>query len=113
MGGRGGAGGTGSQGLARRLEDAYLSEIENNPGLYGGQREAYSDSVSLASLRDKLSDVSREQFDEEILRLLDAGIVNITPMTEQALLTPADKKAAIMIGGKPKHMVSFIHPEDR
>lgn len=114
MGGRGAAGGSaGAQGLARRLENAYLAVIADEPGMYGGQREPYADSVSLKSLREKLGDIPREQFDAEILRLLDAGVINVTPISDQKLITEGDKKAAIMIGGKLKHMMTFVHPEDR
>jgi hypothetical protein len=116
MGGRGTAGGSlpAKAGLAQQLEKAYLDLI-NDPtkSFYGETSIAYSDSVSLTDLRDKLSDIPREQLDAELLRLLDAGVLNIAPNSDQKMLTPADRKAAIMIGGKPKHLVKFIHPEDR
>jgi hypothetical protein len=101
-------------GLAARLEDTYLDLIADpTKGAYGGVGTAYSDYVSLTDIRDKLSDVPRDQLDAELMRLLDAQVLNIAPNSDQQKLTPADRKAAIMIGGKPKHLVVFVHPEDR
>ena len=111
MGGRGTAGrdlpavSNLTGGLARRLEDAYLD--------LAGPADAYIDAVNLADLREKLPDIGREQLDTELLRLLDDGVVNIAPNPDQQKLTPKDKAAAIMIGGKLKHLVKFIPPEYR
>lgn len=110
MGGRG-ASGTGLPaaastsaltGLAKRIEDIYKSIVEFD-----------GDWASITTLRNKLSDVSREKLDAELLRLLDADIINIAPNADQQTLTPADRKAAIIIGGKPKHLFIVRPPEDR
>lgn len=111
MGGRGTAGRalpvsnqSNLTGLAGRLEDTYQS-LSTSPN--------YEEWVSITDVRAKLDDVGRAELDAEMLRLLDAGIVHIAPNADQQRLTPADRAAALVIGGKPKHLIKFVHPEDR
>jgi hypothetical protein len=80
--------------LAARITAAY-HELAAVPG----------DWVRLLDLRSRLGDVSRSELDAELLRLLDADEINIAPEADQQRLTPDDRAAAIVIGGKDKHLM--------
>ena len=82
--------------LADRLRTAYEHSAT---GL--------DDWVPLAAIREQLSDVPEPELDAEILRLEDLSTLDLVPQTDQARITPADKAAALRIGGKDKHLLRF------
>lgn len=63
--------------------------------------------VSLSRLRDALPEISRDEIDEALLRLDLQPQVYLISEANQKTLTPADRKAAIHIGGEDKHLLSI------
>lgn len=63
--------------------------------------------VGLAQLRATLPDVSRQDFDDAVLRLDLLPHVSLIPEVNQKALTAADRAAAIHAGGDDKHLLSI------
>jgi hypothetical protein len=80
----------------------------------GTVREAYRSLtrepngwVSLADLRDKISDVPRAAVDDALRRMARDPKVGLIPEADQSSLRPRDHDAAIRIGGEHKHLLSI------
>jgi hypothetical protein len=101
MGGRG----TSGSSLPKAAQATLAGRLRDAVTALGGDESG--DYVSLAKIRDRLSDVPRAELDAELLRLLDADLILITPITLGADITAADKAAAISVGGKWKHRIKF------
>jgi hypothetical protein len=63
--------------------------------------------LGLARLRDALPEVSRDEIDEALLRLDLQPQIYLISEANQKTLSPADRKAAIHIGGEDKHLLSI------
>jgi hypothetical protein len=63
--------------------------------------------VGLVRLRNALPDVSRQEFDDALLRLDLHEHVFLIPEVNQKALTDADRAAAIHVGGEDKHLLSI------
>ena len=63
--------------------------------------------VSLADLRDKLSDVPRAAVDDALRRMARDPRVGMIPEADQSSLRSRDHEAAIRIGGEYKHLLSI------
>ncbi|MFB4275709.1 helix-turn-helix domain-containing protein [Nonomuraea sp. MTCD27] len=59
---------------------------------------------SIAKLRAQLAGLDRDLVDDTLRAMERAGEVYIAPEADQKMLTDADREAAIVIGGKPKHL---------
>lgn len=85
--------------LAERIRAAYW-ELAARPG----------DWVSLTPVRGRLDGASKAEVDEVLRRLEREPDVHLVPETAQFDLTPADRAAAIRIGGKDKHLLRVDLP---
>lgn len=63
--------------------------------------------VSLTRLRAALPGLSRSQVDQVLHALLADPRVYLIPESNQKALTPADRAAAIRIGGTDKHLLAI------
>jgi hypothetical protein len=61
--------------------------------------------VSITKLRGRLSGMSRAEQDALLIQLDRRGDVYLAPLTAQSQLTPADRAAALMLGGKAQHQI--------
>jgi hypothetical protein len=92
-------------------KDRHMLVIEQAPvptrlvDLYTELVEMPGDWASLTEIRRRLADVPRADLDVELLRLFDAGAINIAPNADQQRITADDRAAAIHIGGKDKHLL--------
>uniref|UniRef100_UPI003F490728 hypothetical protein n=1 Tax=Streptosporangium sp. CA-235898 TaxID=3240073 RepID=UPI003F490728 len=81
-----------------RIRDAYAA-LAKKPG----------DWVNIRVLRDRLgADLSREQVDEVLTRMIRLPDVNLVGDANQKVLTLADRAAAVRIGEQDKHLISII-----
>ncbi|TYB63966.1 hypothetical protein FXF51_23240 [Nonomuraea sp. PA05] len=87
-------GGLATGGLEARVRGAY-AELAQSPGAW----------VGLAGLRALLADLPRAQVDETLTRMERLPDVNLVPESNQKTLTPADREAAVLIGGQRKHLL--------
>ncbi len=55
----------------------------------------------------RLASIAREDLDQALLTLLDQPGVDIAPDADQASLKKADRTAALVVGGKAKHLLSI------
>lgn len=65
------------------------------------------DWVGLAALRDALANVDRADLDDALRLLEQEPDVSIVPESNQKVLTAADRDAALVIGGEPKHAIAI------
>jgi len=79
-----------------RLRASYVA-LASRPGAW----------VGLARLRETLPDVSRQEFDDALLRLDLLPQVSLIAEVNQKALTDADRAAAIHVGGDDKHLLSI------
>ena len=82
--------------LDRRVRAAYW-QLASGPRAW----------VGLTALREQLDGASRAEIDEALHRLSRADDVNIIPESNQKTLTPADRDAAIRIGGEDRHLIAM------
>jgi hypothetical protein len=71
--------------------------------------------VGLADLRDELGEsTNRHEVDAALFRLAvkDRG-TNIVPESNQKMLRPVDREAAISIGNQPRHAIAIDDPSPR
>ena len=66
--------------------------------------------ADLATVRDRLAGMSRQQQDELLLRLDRERRIHLDPDPVRNELTDKDLDAAIVVGGEPKHLVSVVNP---
>jgi hypothetical protein len=101
-------------GLRRYLErtDRRLADVYGVDPLESRIRVAYwqlaarpGEWVSITEVRRLLDGTPTEQVDDALRRLERERDVHIVPQTDQRLLTPADRAAAVQIGGKDKHLL--------
>jgi hypothetical protein len=90
-------------------ESAQVPESvdEKIHSVYGSLASRAGAWVSLSRLRDSLPEVSRDEIDEALLRLDLRPQVYLISEANQKTLSPADRKAAIHIGGEDKHLLSI------
>ncbi|MDI6105705.1 hypothetical protein QLQ12_44710 [Actinoplanes sp. NEAU-A12] len=63
--------------------------------------------VSLRRLRPFFADVSREDLDDALRRLVNEEGVDVTPEPSRRLLTEADIEAALRVGGQDNHLLAI------
>lgn len=71
--------------------------------------------VGLADLRDELGEgTSRDEIDQALRRMaIDDPGVNLVPESNQKMLRPVDREAAVVLGEQPKHALSIEDPTPR
>ncbi len=79
--------------LERMVRGAYRD-------LSGGRPAA---PVRLSALRERLADVADKDLDAELVRLAELPGVHLREEVNQQLLTDADRRAAIRLGGEDRH----------
>ncbi|MBP1780275.1 hypothetical protein AB0I92_03895 [Micromonospora chalcea] len=65
------------------------------------------DYVMLADLRDALSDLPRPEFDAALVTLNRERGVHLVPESNQKVLKPQERAAAVTIGNQDKHLVAI------
>jgi len=101
-------------GLRRFLDraDLELGDVFRVDPLEARIRAAYrqlakapGDWVGLAKVRELLNGAPTAEVDDALRRLEREPDVHIAPETDQRQLTPADRAAAVDIGGKQNHLL--------
>jgi hypothetical protein len=101
-------------GLRRYLDraDLRLADMFGVDPLEARIRAAYrqlaqapGDWVGLAKVRELLNGAPTAEVDDALRRLEREPDVHIVPETDQRQLTPADRSAAVRIGGKENHLL--------
>lgn len=82
--------------LAADIRATYES-LADEPGAW----------VGLARLRAALADVPRADLDAALLEMVRARGVMLNPEFNQKTLTPADRHAAIRLGGENTHLLAI------
>lgn len=82
--------------LGERIRAAYRSLVAS-PGGW----------VSLTRLRPALGDVPRAEVDDALRRLYREPDVNLVPESNQKVLTPEDRAAAVHVGDQDKHLIGI------
>ncbi|MGM1062760.1 hypothetical protein [Saccharothrix sp. Mg75] len=82
--------------LGHRVEAAYRV-LAPRPG----------DAVSLRSLREHLDDVPADRLDRALTALADRDDVHLRGEADQRSLTEADRRAALVLGGSPRHTLAI------
>ena len=67
------------------------------------------DWVYLSQIRTQLEGVDRDVIDDVLRRMERLPDVHLVPEADQKLLTPAERAAAVAIGGTPKHLLAMEH----
>ncbi|GAA3195186.1 hypothetical protein ACFO1B_03045 [Dactylosporangium siamense] len=86
----------GHRGLEERIRAAY-AELTTEPGAW----------VSLSRLRPRFADVSKDDLDKALERLLDSPDVELEPEDNQKTLKVEERRAAVRIGGENRHLLSI------
>ena len=86
---------------ARTTEDRIKDSIDF---LSGWQRGEF---VSVRVIREALADVPRAELDAAMIAMFVSRKVNLIPQSFQFGLTPADRDAAVKVGGESKHLVAL------
>jgi hypothetical protein len=79
-----------------RIRKAYL-QLSGNPGV----------PISLADLRDKLSDLSRADLDRFLLQMNREGLIDLEPEVNRRRLDDRARAAGILLGGENVHMINI------
>jgi len=80
----------------QQVRDAYL-RLARQPG----------DWVGLLRLRAELPDVAHPDFDDRLRRMYRKPGVHVIPEENQKVLTEDDRRAAVVIGDQPKHLIAI------
>ncbi|MEU6023136.1 hypothetical protein [Micromonospora sp. NPDC047134] len=86
----------GSADPVTRIRQAYH-------GLAGGP----GDYVMLADLRAALGDLPRAEFDAALIQLNQERNVHLVPESNQKVLRPQERAAAVHIGNQDKHLIAI------
>lgn len=81
--------------LDQRVLAAYDSLASSPNGL-----------VSLVRLRDRLSDVSREDLDRTLKVMDRSRVIQLSPDPNQKALPPEARRDALRLGGSDQHFIS-------
>lgn len=82
--------------IEERIRAAY-ARLARKPGAW----------VSLTELRPLLGEVDRDEVDETLRRMNRLSDVNLVPESNQKVLSPQDREAAVLIGDQDKHLISI------
>ena len=87
------------EGVEQRIRSAY-ADLAKEPG----------SPVLLRLVRQRLVDVSREDTDAALMRLVLTPGVYLEPESKQRMLSDADWDAAITVGGEVRHLLTIGRP---
>lgn len=82
--------------LSARVTDAYQALAPDS-----------GEFVKLRELREHLADIPRPALDGALAAMFAAQRVNLIPQPNRRALTPADREAALRLGGEHKHLISI------
>ena len=74
---------------------------------YRARAATAGDFVLVTDLRADLPGMSDEVFDATMVEFQRAPGVSLIPQEDQALLTPADRAAAVTVGTQPCHLFAI------
>lgn len=74
---------------------------------YGRLAAQAGDWVALIRLRAELPDVAHLDFDDRLRRMYRKPGVHVIPEENQKVLTDDDRRAAVVIGDQPKHLIAI------
>ncbi len=101
-------------GLQRALDEERRSPGEFfRPTIEARVRSAYKKAesvdgwVSLADIRDALSDVNRDALDDALIRMDKLPDVHVFPVANLKSLTKRDREAALRMGGEDNHALKI------
>jgi hypothetical protein len=92
--------------IFRRRTDGAADIDELIMAAYRGLASGPGEFVKLGELRAQLTDIARSDLDSALERLYRAQQVNLVSQANQQILTEADRRCALMVGGEQKHMIS-------
>ena len=81
--------------LTGRIRSAYLNASQG----------AWNKRVHLHELRRILNDVPRPELDQTLLNMQSNAELMLFGLDDKQEITPADRSAAIQIGGEPRHVL--------
>jgi hypothetical protein len=87
------------QDVEQRIRSAY-ADLAKEPG----------SPVLLRLLRQRLADVTREDADAALMRLVLMPGVYLEPESKQRMLSDADWDASITVGGEARHLLTIGQP---
>lgn len=79
-----------------RIREVY-SRLASRPGKW----------VGLADLRSALTDIAKDDFDRELVRMYRLPDIHLVPDENQKMLTARDRAAAVIIGNQDKHALAI------
>ncbi|MEV0006039.1 hypothetical protein AB0H28_27655 [Micromonospora sp. NPDC050980] len=74
---------------------------------YRGLAAKPGDYVMLSDLRDALADLDRSDFDAALVTLNQERGVHLVPESNQKVLKPRERAAAVTIGNQDKHLIAI------
>jgi hypothetical protein len=90
------------------IEDAESTDVETLIRTrYAGLAEEPGELVQLHQLRLALPDVSRAELDAALDGMYRTQRINLIAQADQGSLTDAERGAALLIGGRNKHLISI------
>jgi hypothetical protein len=101
------AAGTSAPETPATTDDRVVSAVEELIARDGGRA---GDLVSLARIRDELSDVDPAEVTAALLRLDRARVLQLDPDPDRRNLTDRARAAAVSLGGEDMHLVSLVQP---
>lgn len=109
------AGGGGDRGDSGNSDGASSGseQARGERHIVGAYKALASDApagwVNMADLREKLPDsMSREAQDKVIKQMSREGKAHLAPQDYQGRLTERDRAAAVMVGGRPNHLIMVV-----
>ncbi|GAB3265974.1 hypothetical protein [Kineosporia babensis] len=89
------------------LSDTKLSVEDQIRAAYRELAPTPGEWISLLELRERLATIPRATVDPVLLSMLHDPSVDIAPDADQAGQSKAERAAALIIGGKAKHLISI------
>jgi len=90
--------------MSGNLDDRVLSAIRS----LSGERDQGMNLVSLVRLRDRLSDVDRDDLDRTLKTMDRARVIQLSPDPNRKALPPEARRDALRLGGGDQHFVSIM-----
>lgn len=106
-------------GLGRHLDDTKDTLVEVfRPDIANQVETAYAQltrgsgrPLRLAVLRDRLNGVSKREIDRALGQLARREDVHVRSEADQKVLTDRDRKAAVVLGGTARHLLTIEVPQ--
>jgi hypothetical protein len=95
----------------KRAATTLANRVERCGYALGNNR--WKERVRLSALRAILPGVTRRELDRVLLEMQRADRLVLYRLDNPRELTPADKAAAMDVGGYPRHLVYFLGPASK